>query len=49
MSGHPLFWLLFVTLIAFGGFGAWSYMSAHRNQKTGGNTSGVGGPNDPLA
>ncbi len=48
MSGHPLFWLLFVTLIVFGGVGVWSWKSTDRHQKTGGKTSGLGGDNDPL-
>jgi len=27
----------------------WTIASTRRNQKTGGNTSGIGGPNDPMA
>ena len=49
MSGHSLFWLPFLTFLIFVGFLFWSRLSAKRHQETGGNTSGIGGPNDPLA
>ncbi len=49
MSGHPLYWLVFATFFVLLGFLGWSKLSVKRNQQTGGNTSGIGGPNDPLA
>jgi hypothetical protein len=49
MSGHPLYWLVFVTFILLLGFLGWSKISTKQSQKTGGNTSGFGGPKDPLA
>ena len=48
MSSHPLYILAFATFILVIGFAAWSYLSSHRHQQTGGRTSGIGGPNDPL-
>ncbi len=49
MSGHPLFLLAFATFVLVGGFFGWSLLSVKRNQKTGGDTTGIGGPNDPMA
>jgi hypothetical protein len=49
MPAHPLFLLAFATFIIIAGVGVWSLVSTKRNQKTGGNTSGLGGPNDPMA
>jgi hypothetical protein len=46
---HPVYILAFVTFGAVMAFGGWSWLSAKRNQQTGGKTSGIGGPNDPLA
>ncbi len=46
---HPVWLLAFVTFFAVAGVAGWSWLSAKRNQETGGNTSGIGGPNDPLA
>jgi hypothetical protein len=49
MSGHPLYWLVFLTFILLIGFLVWSKISTKEHQRTGGNTTGFGGPNDPLA
>ncbi len=46
---HPVYLLAIVTLVAVLGFLGWTYVSHNRNHKTGGNVSGIGGPNDPLA
>ncbi len=46
---HILAELAFATLFLVIVFGLWSYLSVKRNQQTGGKTSGIGGPNDPLA
>lgn len=46
---NPIIWLSMVTLVAVLGFGIWNWLSVKRNQETGGNTSGIGGPNDPMA
>jgi hypothetical protein len=46
---HPLFLLAFATFILFAGFLVWNLISTKQSQKTGGNTSGFGGPNDPMA
>jgi hypothetical protein len=46
---HPVYILAFVTFIAVMAVGGWSWLSAKRHQQTGGHTSGIGGPNDPLA
>ena len=46
---HLLAWLAFGTLFLVVMLGLWSYASVKRNQATGGNTSGIGGPNDPMA
>ena len=46
---HPLFLLpaaTFVLLIAVLG---WNFLSTKRSQETGGKSSGIGGPNDPMA
>jgi hypothetical protein len=47
--GHPLFLLLLLTLLLLLGFLVWNWISTKRRQETGGNTSGLGGPNDPLS
>jgi hypothetical protein len=49
MSMSPVFLLAMVTfgLVLF--FLVWNYYSVKRNQATGGKTSGIGGPNDPMA
>jgi hypothetical protein len=49
MSGHPLYLLAFITFLLVIGFLGWNLLSVRRNQKTGGQTSGIGGPNDPMA
>jgi hypothetical protein len=49
MSSHPLYWLAFATFLLVLGFLIWNRVSVHRNQVTGGKTSGLGGPNDPMA
>ena len=49
MFGHPLFLLALVTFVLILGFLFWNKASVKRNQQTGGNTSGIGGPNDPMA
>lgn len=49
MSGHPLFLLVLFTFVLLLGFLIWGKLSVKRNQQTGGNTTGIGGPNDPLA
>jgi hypothetical protein len=49
MSSHPLYWLAFLTFLLVLGFLIWNRVSVHRNQVTGGKTSGLGGPNDPMA
>jgi hypothetical protein len=46
---HPLFILAFATLFAVVAFGAWNLISTRRNQKTGGDVSGLGGPADPMS
>ena len=46
---HPVYILALVTLLAVFAFGVWNYMSTRQHQKTGGNTTGIGGPNDPLS
>lgn len=49
MSDHPLYLLAFLTFILVLGFLGWNLLSVRRNQKTGGKTSGIGGPNDPMS
>jgi hypothetical protein len=46
---HPLFVLAFMTFAGLLAFLAWNYYSTRRNQETGGRTTGVGGPDDPMA
>lgn len=46
MSGHPLYWLVFVTLIVVIAFAGWSFFSTKGHSKD--PTKGLGGPNDPL-
>ncbi len=46
---HPIWILAFVTLAAAAGFAIWSFSSTRQHQKTGGHSSGIGGPADPLA
>jgi len=47
MSGHPLYLLAFLTFFLVLAFFGWSKISTKRSQQ--GKTSGLGGPNDPLA
>ncbi len=49
MPAHPLFLLAFATFVIIAAVALWSLASTKRSQKTGGNTSGLGGPNDPMA
>jgi hypothetical protein len=49
MSAHPLYLLVFVTFLLVIGFLVWSKISTKRSLETGGHTSGLGGPNDPLS
>jgi hypothetical protein len=51
MSSHPLYWLLFVTLLIVVAIAGWSLMSTAAHQKSGGKgaSSGLGGPHDPMA
>jgi hypothetical protein len=46
---HPLFLLVFVTLLAVIAFGVWNWVSLRRHQQTGGNVSGFGGAADPMS
>jgi hypothetical protein len=46
---HTIYPLAIVTLIVVLFFALWSWVSTKRNQETGGKTSGLGGPNDPMA
>jgi hypothetical protein len=46
---HPLTLLAFGTFILVLAFLVWNLLSVRRHQKTGGNTTGIGGPNDPMA
>jgi hypothetical protein len=48
-NAHLTFILPVATFILIIGYLAWNYFSVKRNQETGGNTSGLGGPNDPIA
>jgi hypothetical protein len=49
MSIHPVYLLLFVTLLLVAAFAAWNLLSTRRQQKHGtDNISGPGGKNDPL-
>ena len=41
--------LALVTFVLLIGFLLWNRMSVKRHQQTGGNTTGIGGPNDPLS
>ena len=49
MFVHPVYLLALATFVLVIGFLLWNLISVRRNQKTGGKTSGLGGPNDPLA
>ncbi len=49
MFVHPVYLLALATFVLVAGFLVWNLVSVRRNQKTGGKTSGLGGPNDPLA
>jgi hypothetical protein len=46
---HPVFILAFATFALIIGVLIWNIASTKKQQKTGGNTSGIGGPNDPMA
>jgi hypothetical protein len=46
MSSHPLYWLLFVTLILVIAFAVWSFASTKGHEKS--PEKGLGGPNDPM-
>ncbi len=49
MSNHPLYLLVFATFVLLIGFLVWNKLSIKRSLETGGKTSGLGGPNDPLS
>ena len=49
MPDNPIIILALVTLGLVLVFLIWNYLSVRRNQATGGKTSGLGGPNDPMA
>jgi hypothetical protein len=49
MPDSPIFLLAMVTFALVLIFLVWNYLSVKRNQETGGKTSGIGGPNDPMA
>jgi len=49
MSTSPIFTLALVTFLLVLGFLVWNWLSVKKNQETGGNTTGTGGPNDPLS
>ena len=45
-------WILLLALATFAlvaAFLIWNRISTKRRQETGGNTAGLGGPNDPMA
>jgi len=44
-----IFTLSVTTFALFGAFLVWNRVSTKRHQETGGNTSGIGGLNDPLS
>jgi hypothetical protein len=46
---HPLSLLAFLTFLLVVGFLVWNLLSVKKHQKTGGDTTGLGGPNDPMA
>jgi len=49
VSPHPVYLLALATFVIVIGLAAWNYLSAKRSKETGGNTTGIGGPNDPMA
>jgi hypothetical protein len=49
MPDNPIIILALVTLGLVLALLIWNYRSVRRNQATGGKTSGIGGPNDPMA
>ena len=49
MFTHPVWILALATFVLVLGFAGWSWLSTKRSQETGGKTTGIGGPNDPLA
>jgi hypothetical protein len=49
MSTSPIFTLALVTFGLVLGFLGWNWLSVKKNQETGGKTTGIGGPNDPMA
>ena len=48
MNGHPLSFLALLLSVGLA-FLLWNLLSVKKNQKTGGDTTGIGGPNDPLS
>ena len=48
-EGSMLYALAFVTFGLVAAFLWWNYKSTKEHQRTGGNTDGIGGPNDPMA
>jgi hypothetical protein len=51
MSSHPLYWLLFATLLIVVAIAIWSFISTKSHEKTGGKgtSTGLGGPHDPMS
>jgi hypothetical protein len=45
---HPLFILPVATFILLIAYLVWNWLSTKRNLETGGDTSGPGGPKDPM-
>lgn len=46
---HPLFLLVIATMVVLVGFLVWNLMPVRRHPKTGGKTSGLGGPPEHMA
>lgn len=45
---HNVYILPIFTILVVIGLAAWNWASIKRHQETGGKTSGLGGPNDPM-
>ncbi len=46
---HPVYALAFITFVLVLAFLVWNLLSVKKHQRTGGNTTGIGGPKDPMA
>jgi len=46
---HPVYVLAFITFLLVLAFLVWNLLSVKEHQRTGGKTTGIGGPNDPMA